>query len=196
MEKDLDARLEERFHIEQAIRYWTRAVDRRDWDMVRSVFHSGATDDHGMYNGEIEGLIEWLKARHECITMSMHVLGNILIEFINAEVAICETYVVAYQRYDVAAGDDHKHIFAALGKDVDISNLPIDVMMPARYVDEFAIRNGAWRITKRTTVFEGRYFLNSDSTPLDPSWTTGKRDGTDALYSAYERAGQGTVVHA
>ena len=196
MEKDLDARLEDRFHIEQAIRYWARAVDRRDWDMVRSVFHSGATDDHGMYNGEIEGLIEWLKARHECITMSMHFLGNILIEFINAEVAICETYVVAYQRYDVAAGDDHKHIFAALGKDVDISNLPIDVMMPARYVDEFAIRNGAWRITKRTTVFEGRYFLNSDSTPLDPSWTTGKRDGTDALYSAYERAGLGTAVQA
>ena len=196
MEKDVDARLEDRFHIEQAIRYWARAVDRRDWDMVRSVFHSGATDDHGMYNGEIEGLIEWLKARHECITMSMHVLGNILIEFINAEVAICETYIVAYQRYDVAAGDDHKHIFAALGKDVDISNLPIDVMMPARYVDEFAIRNGAWRITKRTTVFEGRYFLNSDSTPLDPSWTTGKRDGTDALYSAHKRAGLGTAVQA
>jgi len=196
MEKDLDARLEDRFHIEQAIRYWARAVDRRDWDMVRSVFHSGATDDHGMYNGEIEGLIEWLKARHECITMSMHFLGNILIEFINAEVAICETYVVAYQRYEVAPGDDHKHIFSALGKDVDISNLPIDVMMPARYVDEFAIRNGAWRITKRTTVFEGRYFLNSDSTPLDPSWTTGKRDGTDALYSAYKRAGLGTAVQA
>ena len=69
-------------------------------------------------------------------------------------------------------------------------------MMPARYVDEFAIRNGAWRITKRTTVFEGRYFLNSDSTPLDPSWTTGKRDGADALYSAYKRAGLGTAVQA
>ena len=76
-----EARLEDRFRIEQVMRRWCRAVDRRDWALVRSVFHPGAIDDHGMYKGDIDGLIEWLEARHQCITMSMHVLGNVFIEF-------------------------------------------------------------------------------------------------------------------
>ena len=77
-----EARLEDRFRIEQVMRRWCRAVDRRDWALVRSVFHPGAIDDHGMYKGDIDGLIEWLEARHQCITMSMHVLGNVFIELL------------------------------------------------------------------------------------------------------------------
>ena len=81
IENAAEARLEDRFQIEQTIRRWARAVDRRDWALVREVFHSDAIDDHGMYKGSIDGLIEGLEVRHQCITMSMHVLGNIFIEF-------------------------------------------------------------------------------------------------------------------
>ena len=188
-QKNSDARLEDRFQIEQAIRCWARAVDRRDWDLLSEVFHPDAIDNHGMYNGDIEGLIAWLKDRHRAISMSMHVLGNIYIEFANSDVAVSESYVVAYQRYNTVPGEDQTHIFSALGKHVDITQLPIDVVMPARYVDEFENRNGAWRIAQRTTVFEGRYILNSDQTPLDPTWTIGQRDNTDALYTARRRVG-------
>ena len=90
-------------------------------------------------------------------------------------------------------GEDQTHIFAALGKHVDISQLPIDVVMPARYVDEFENRNGGWRIAQRTTVFEGRYILDSDRTPLDPTWTIGQRDNADALYTARWRVGLTTA---
>jgi hypothetical protein len=138
-----EARLEDRFRIEQVMRRWCRAVDRRDWALVRSVFHPGAIDDHGMYKGDIDGLIEWLEARHQCITMSMHVLGNVFIEFANLESAVCESYLVAYQRYDSAPGADQSHILAALGNSVDPSDLPIDVMMPARYVDALEKRDGS-----------------------------------------------------
>ena len=98
IQKNSDARLEDRFQIEQAIRCWARAVDRRDWDLLSEVFHPDAIDNHGMYNGDIGGLIAWLKDRHRSISMSMHVLGNIYIEFANSDVAISESYVVAYQR--------------------------------------------------------------------------------------------------
>ena len=188
-ETETDARLEDRFHIEQVMRRWARAVDRRDWPLVRTVFHPGAVDDHGMYKGDIDGLIDWLQGRHQCITKSMHVLGNIYIEFSGADAALCESYVVAYQQYDAAPGADQAHILAALGDGVDPSDLPMDVVMPARYVDELERRDGEWRITNRTTIFEGRYFLNGDDTPLDPAWTVGRRDGSDPLYMARKRAG-------
>ena len=189
IENVTDARLEDRFQIEQVMRRWARAVDRRDWALVREVFHPGAIDDHGMYKGGIDGLIEWLEARHQCITMSMHVLGNIYIEFPDADSAVCESYVVAYQRYDAAPGADQSHILAALGEQVGQSDLPIDVMMPARYVDRFEKRDGVWRITLRTTIFEGRYFLDGDNAALDPAWTVGQRDNSDPLYIARRRAG-------
>ncbi len=189
IEKPMEARLADRFQIEQVIRCWARAVDRRDWALVRTVFHPGAIDDHGMYKGDIDGLIDWLEARHQCITMSMHVLGNIYIELPDADSAVCESYVVAYQRYDTAPGADQSHILAALGEHVDQSDLPIDVMMPARYIDEFEKRDGSWRITHRTTVFEGRYILKGDTAPLNPAWTVGHRDNSDPLYIARRRAG-------
>ena len=189
IENAAEARLEDRFQIEQTIRRWARAVDRRDWALVREVFHSDATDDHGMYKGGIDGLIEWLEVRHQCITMSMHVLGNIFIEFPDADSALCETYVVAYQRYDAPPGEDQSHIYAALGDDVDPADLPINAMMPARYVDAFEKRSGAWRITQRTTVFEGRYILPGDNAALNPAWTVGQRDHSDPLYVARRLAG-------
>lgn len=184
-----EARLEDRFHIEQVMRRWARAVDRRDWTLVRTVFHPGAIDDHGMYKGDIDGLIDWLKARHRCITMSMHVLGNVLIEFTSENAALCESYVVAYQRYDAPPGADQSHILAALGENVDQADLPIDVTMPARYVDVLEKRDGVWRITNRTTIFEGRYILKGDNAPLDPAWTVGQRDGDDPLYIARRQVG-------
>ncbi len=189
IENAMDARLEDRFQIEQVMRRWARAVDRRDWALVRTVFHPGAIDDHGMYKGDIDGLIDWLEARHQCITMSMHVLGNIYIEFSDANSAVCESYVVAYQRYDATPSADQSHILAALGEHVDQSDLPIDVMMPARYVDVFEKRDCSWRITHRTTIFEGRYILKGDNAPLNPAWTVGQRDKSDPLYIARRRAG-------
>jgi hypothetical protein len=186
---ETDPRLEDRFRIEQVMRRWARAVDRRDWPLVRSVFHPDATDDHGMYKGGIDGLLDWLDARHAWISKSMHVLGNISIEFAGPDLSLCESYVVAYQQYDASAGADPGHIKAALGERVEPADLPIDVVMPARYVDEVTRRDGVWRISNRVTIFEGRYFLAADDIPLDPAWTVGRRDKSDPLYVARRRLG-------
>ena len=66
---------------------------------------------------------------------------------------------------------------------------PIDAMMPARYVDAFEKRGGIWRITQRTTIFEGRYILKGDNAALDPAWTVGQRDRSDPLYVTRRHAG-------
>ena len=186
---ETNARLDDRFQIEQLMRLWARAVDRRDWSLVRTVFHPDAVDDHGMYKGGIDGLLDWLEARHQWISMSLHVLGNITIEFVSSDLALCESYVVAYQRYDACPGADPVHIKAALGDWIKLADLPIDVVMPARYVDEVTRRGDVWCISNRVTVFEGRSFLVADNTPLDSAWTVGRRDNADPLHAARLRLG-------
>jgi hypothetical protein len=36
---------------------YRRGIDRMDWDLVRSCYHPGATDDHGPFRGSVEQFI-------------------------------------------------------------------------------------------------------------------------------------------
>ena len=82
-----------------------------------------------------------------------------------------------------------KRCHVAVGPGVEPSDLPIDVVMQARYVDEVTRRDGVWRIHDRVTVFEGRYFLATDDVALDPAWTVGRRASDYTLYVARRRLG-------
>lgn len=182
------ARLEDRHYIRDAVQRWCRAVDRKDWDLVRSVFHPDAYDDHGMYKGGIDGLIAWLEGRHPSIALSMHALCNLLIEFEGEDWALAESYVVAYQQYLPAAEADRATLVAALGEDLGAREGPVTVMMPARYLDEFERRGGHWKISRRTTVFESRYVLSTGAPlVLNSAWAVGRRDRDDPYYLASAR---------
>ena len=108
------ARLEDRHYIQDTVLRWCHGVDRKDWDVVRSVFHPDAYDDHGMYKGDVDGLINWLQGRHPSIAFSMHTLCNLLIEFNGEDRALAESYVVAYQQYLPAEQADRATLIAAL----------------------------------------------------------------------------------
>jgi hypothetical protein len=54
---------------------------RLDFEVMRSVFHDKALDNHNQYNGDILNLVAGIKGRHEKITFSMHMVGNMVIEF-------------------------------------------------------------------------------------------------------------------
>ncbi|MEM7250301.1 MAG: nuclear transport factor 2 family protein [Pseudomonadota bacterium] len=183
-----DPRLVDRHYIAERVYQWARAVDRRDWSLVREVFHPDAYDDHGMYKGDVDGLIEWLDLRHQNITRSLHNITNMLIEFTGPDRAVVESYVIAFQRYEARDPNDLSQLRAALGDAIAEQGSVIDVTMPARYVDEFSCRRGDWRIERRTTVFEGRYLLpNGEAQGLDPTWTVGARDDHDPLYQVFRR---------
>lgn len=182
------ARLEDRHYIHEAVQRWCHGVDRKDWPLVRSVFHPDAYDDHGMYKGDIDGLVEWLKGRHPSIAFSMHALCNILIEFNGEDLAFAESYVVAYQQYLPAAQADRATLTAALGEALGAQEGPVTVMMPARYLDEFERRDRHWKIRRRTTVFESRYVLSTGAPlKLSPEWAVGKRDDSDPYHLARAR---------
>jgi hypothetical protein len=143
---------------------WCRGVDRKDWPLVRSVFHSDGYDDHGVYRGNIEGLIAFLEERHQTISQSQHIVTNILIEFAGANLAAVESYVTAFQQLDMDGASRR-------------------LMVQGRYIDKVARRDGVWRIERRTCIMEA-----SSEEPVQPagvakaSWTLQRRDAGDAVY--------------
>lgn len=168
-----------RAEIHDRILGWTRGVDRKDWKLAAGIFHPDAIDDHGIYTGPVDGLIETLEARHRGIEMSMHFVSNVFIEFADSHTAAAESYCLVWQRY----GLEDRAARAVISGGADNSDRPIDMLMSARYVDRFELRDGVWKIARRTTVFERamRFEVPEDGPKNAPDWTVGMRDASDPL---------------
>lgn len=181
-------RVADRMAIQDTIYRWCRAIDRLDYDAIRSVFHPDAHDNHGSFNGGVEALIDWVRERHRRIPSSTHKVGQILIEFGDADTAVAETYVETLQRYPT----DAKASLAPLtGGVLGSSDAAIDLMARSRYVDRFERREGSWRIAHRTVVFDWRTIAavpQPEPVMLD-GWTVGRRDHQDFVYRARANAG-------
>jgi hypothetical protein len=164
--------LRARVEIEDAILRYCRGVDRRDWELARSAYHDDAIDEHGPYNGPVDGFIEYLASRHGQIEHSMHFVSNVAIEFRGAEHAVAETYCIAYQRFapsSEVAGP------GALG--ARLSSL-------CRYLDTFERREERWAITHRTVVYGDRSVEQASEPPVfPPGGVLQQRDRSDRFYS-------------
>ncbi|RTL64568.1 MAG: nuclear transport factor 2 family protein [Pseudonocardiaceae bacterium] len=132
---DVDvAELLAREEIRDVLLRYCRGVDRGDLDLLCSVYHPDATDDHGMYRGNGHEFAEWILAqpgRDELVTQ--HHLTNVVIE-IDADDARAETYFVAVHRRP--------------GPPVSVGQFG------GRYVDRLSRRDGVWRIAERTVVHD------------------------------------------
>lgn len=146
---------------------------------MRSTYHPDGYDDHGTYKGGIDGFIASLEKRHATVEQSMHVLANCLIEFAGADRALVETYFSTYQRLSPEAGDARR---AYLRGAPIRGNEAVEGTVFGRYVDIFERRDGAWRVAKRTVVFE---VYKGAPAPagggLGEAWTRATRDGNDPL---------------
>jgi hypothetical protein len=176
-----DYRVVDRLQIRDAIYTWCRAVDRRDWALVREAFHPDGYDDHGSYRGGVDGLIDYLRQRHAAVLQSQHHVGNILIEFSGENAALAESYVVSYSR--MLPGNREARVLA-LGYDDGLESGPLDGVQSGRYLDRFERRSGHWRILHRTLVWESNNVR--PGTPQiwrgDAPRTLPRRDAGDALY--------------
>jgi hypothetical protein len=122
---------------------YTRGIDRKDFDLVRSCYHPDSFDDHGGYAGGLDGLMEYLQEATARYTHTMHFLGNMIIE-VDGPTAHVETYAIAIHRLPTRPG-----------------KLNRDITLMMRYVDVLEERAGEWRISRRVCVYDwGR--LDSD----------------------------------
>ncbi|MCP4906781.1 MAG: nuclear transport factor 2 family protein [bacterium] len=157
-------RVASRAEIYAVLVRYCRGIDRRDTKMIRSAYHGDAYDDHGTYQGDLDGFIEFVENEiYSRFRTTMHKLGQALIE-IDGDEARAETYAICH------------HVMAEDGRDVE------DNVMGIRYLDRFERRGGQWRIVHRALRWE---WIRADSLePLDPGWTLGVASALDPVQRA------------
>ena len=137
------AELADRIAIQDSIARYARAVDRSDWDGIRAEYHSDASDDHGEYKGDLDGLIAYLQELLGPSINGMHFLGNCLIEFIGEGVALVETYFIS-QRLRPPTTEDQGWA----------SGDAICRLGWGRYIDRYELRDGVWKVAMRQVVMD------------------------------------------
>lgn len=113
---------------------YCRGVDRRDYELVRELYHEDAIDDHGeAFCGPRDAFIAWIPHSLSQFEATQHCIQNTLIE-IDGDRAEGEIYVVAYHRTHAPAARE--------------------IVGGARYLDRYERRVGAWRFLRRKVVLD------------------------------------------
>jgi hypothetical protein len=152
--------------IRRVLFAYCRGVDRRDYALVRSCYHDGATDDHGKYRGPVEGYIAFLRAELERFTRTMHFVGNVIVD-VTGDTAWSEAYTIAFHRLAPAA-----------------ANQESDYVSGLRYVDRHTRREGQWRIAERRCVYEwSRVDPVGAGSTFPEGFTIGQHFPDDVVYT-------------
>jgi SnoaL-like domain len=159
--------------IRRVIYRYCRGVDRVDLELVRSCYHPGAQDSHGTFVGDVDEFVDWLTPLLANYEKTVHFVGNLLIEFDDAQpgTAFVETYAIAFHR--------------------SASPKPMrNMTITCRYVDRFERRSvdggpEEWRIADRLVVTDLLETGHQDSwVPIGESILQGQRDDSDAVFRA------------
>jgi len=127
--------LADRQAIRDCLANYSRGVDRLDRELLISVYHEDAIDDHGVFVGDREAFADWAIAhhsRHQDATQ--HIITNHTCE-LDGDVAHTETY----------------WMMASMNK----QGAPLN-LSGGRYIDRFERRNGRWAIALRKCLGEWR----------------------------------------
>ena len=150
--------------IRKIIFLYTRGVDRLDAELVSSVYHPTAMDNHGGFKGKGQDFGPYIaKMIAEHCTMSQHTLNQSLIT-VDGDKAHAETYFVAYH---VRPDGDAEYMDRFGG----------------RYIDKLARRDDLWKISDRVVVRDWSTTDKIEGSYYDPDiFTSGKRSKEDLAY--------------
>jgi hypothetical protein len=156
--------------IQEVMLRYTRAADRNDPELMKTIFWDEGTDDHGMYSGSAKGFFERAYRNRDLLSARYHIIGTPrIVERLGDAQAKVETY---FHYVGVFVGEGDGTIQSCGG----------------RYRDVFERRNGEWRVLRRVTIYDWAL-----AKPYEPGWEVfgipeGINRGTveprDATYSA------------
>jgi hypothetical protein len=156
--------LSAREEIRAVVHGYCRAADRCDGELLRSVYHPDATEDHGGFVGGAAQFCDEVIPRLRALwTGTHHVLGQIHIE-LDGDVAHVESYFVGYH---VRAPDERGRVLMW--------------QLGGRYVDRFERRDSAWLIAHRLLIEDWedmREIKEEGGRPFE----RGRRDRRDGSY--------------
>ncbi|MFD1532773.1 nuclear transport factor 2 family protein [Pseudonocardia aurantiaca] len=156
-------RLVDRQQIVEVVFRYCRAVDRCDFDLLRTCYHPDGVDRHTGFTGDIDDYIDWLRTILARYAGTQHLIGQQFVE-IDGDVARCESYGIATHW----AGPD--------------GDPQYDFTSGFRYIDRMERRCGEWRIAERLAT---RDWTRSDAgafRPKEGDGPTGRPSREDPLY--------------
>ena len=151
--------LRDRQAIQDLLATYSRGVDRLDRELLLSVYHPDAIDDHGVFIGTPEEFVDWAIAMHTAAHLShQHCVLNHTCD-LDGEVAHTETYFM----------------FVAMNR----AGVPM-ATTGGRYIDRMEKRNGRWAIAARVCIRDWAP-LQEIPDSLDQSKMTVVQNQDDAL---------------
>ena len=140
---------------------YSRAVDRQDFRLLRTLYAEDATDTHGdSFDGTADAFCNFLEANMPRMPYTGHHVCNHLIS-VDGDTGEGEVYALAYHTVP-----DEKGGWA-------------EMLMGVRYLDNYRKDGGRWRFAKRTCVYDMQIFRPAPA-PASPAHP-GDRDASYAV---------------
>lgn len=142
MNGDLDPRLQvllDKQEIRELALRYCRGVDRKDPDLLRTLYTADGIDNHGtIYRGDAEGYVRFLEESFAFIEIGAHYVCNHLIELDpdHPDHAYGEVYALGYHLLP----GPHGH--------------QTDSLVGVRYLDHYRRDEGAWKFARRDVIFD------------------------------------------
>ncbi|MBE9538456.1 MAG: nuclear transport factor 2 family protein [Proteobacteria bacterium] len=129
------ADISDRLEIEDVVKAYSHAIDRREFDHLRQLFTADAHIDYSAFNGSVgtlEETIEFLKSAltKELFPNCQHLLSNIQIELDGDSAS---GRVMCFNPMEMSIAQGEKQVF----------------MLGLWYLDEYQRTAGGWRISRR-----------------------------------------------
>lgn len=158
------------FQLRKLVHAYCRAVDRGDFELLRTLYHHDAVDAHGGFaSGSADDFLDQLVAARPYVRSMQHNITTVNFA-ISGDAAEGEIYTIATH--------------TLVGRDRDI-----DVVVGGRYLDKYQKRDGAWRISERTIVTDWAHVNDPSSVDLSNPITRdslrGTPDATDPSHAFF-----------
>jgi hypothetical protein len=123
--------LQDRQAINDCLMNYSRGIDRHDRELLLSVYHEDATDDHGVFVGNPEEFVEWALDMHtRTHFLHQHCILNYTCD-LDGDTAHTEAY----------------YMFLGMNRE----GTPL-AWSGGRYLDRFEKRDGRWAIAARVCI--------------------------------------------
>jgi hypothetical protein len=126
--------LQDQLAISALMQRWALARDTGDWEALRATAHPGAVMTTTWFDGTFEAFVESCRASWVKGSRSQHFLGGTMAD-IESERAIAQTRMSINVRSR-------------------LDGVEVDAVCTGRFLDRVEKREGAWRITKRSVIYE------------------------------------------
>lgn len=119
--------------LAELVACYSRAIDRRDFALLRSLYHQEAIHDHGgLFRGDRDAFVAWLPAAMQGVA-TQHLVGNTLFA-IDGDRAEGEVYTI---NFHVIGGQQSR-----------------DYIASGRYLDTYRREDGRWLFDSRQRLLD------------------------------------------